>query len=151
MEGNEDITEKTRETRSNSGADNEISLQENDSELFVIDVTGRKSKDDTKCISDEDDECDYNRTVRRKLFQVDAVGQDGDNEDLDTDYESDDNCVTGNIIFIKCTYVYSVISLSSIVQSFRPCYSDTARVHKAVNVFSRKSGTEDHILFLPLI
>jgi hypothetical protein len=110
MEGNED-TEKTRETESNSGADNKISLQEIDSELFVIDVTGRKSKNDTKCISDEDDECDYTRTVGRNLFQVDTVGQDGDNEDLDTDYESD-NCLTGNLIFIKCTYVCSVISFS---------------------------------------
>jgi hypothetical protein len=112
MEGNEDITEKTGETISNSGTDNKIGLPENDSELFVIDVTGRKSKDGTNSTSDEDEaECDYTSTVRRNLFKVDAVGQDGDNEDLDTDSESDDNCLTGNIIFITCTYVYNVILL----------------------------------------
>jgi hypothetical protein len=124
MEGNEDVPKKTREIISNPFTDNKISLQENDNELFRIDVTGRQSKNDTKCTSDEDE---YTITVRRNVFKVDTLGQDGDNEDHDTDYDSDDNCVTGNVVLIKCTYVYSVMSLSSISQLFnRSCYSDTA-------------------------
>lgn len=101
MEGNEDVPKKTRGILSNSNIDDIISLQENDNELFRIDVIGRESKNDTKCTSD-DDESDY-AAVRRNLFKVDTLGEEGDNEHLDTDYESDDNCVTGNIIFIKCT------------------------------------------------
>lgn len=106
MEKNEDIAEKTSQIISNS-CTNKRSLQENFSELFRIDVTGRESKDDTKSTSDEDeDECDYIKTVRRHLFKVDAVGQDGNNEDPDTDHSHEsDNCLTGNIIFIKCTNV----------------------------------------------
>lgn len=98
MEGNEDVPKKTRGIISNTYTDDIISLKENDNELFRIDVTGRESKNDTKCTSDEDDESDY-AAVRRNLFKVDTLGQEGDNEHLD----SDDNCVTGNIIFIKCT------------------------------------------------
>jgi hypothetical protein len=113
MEGNEDIPKKTRELISNSFTDNEINLQENPNELFRIDVSGRESKNDGN--SDEDDH-DYIGTTRRYLFKVDVLGEDGDNEDLGTDCDSDDNCVTGKIIFIICTYVYSVISLSSIFQ-----------------------------------
>jgi hypothetical protein len=111
MEGNKDVPKKTREIIRNSFADNKISLQENDNELFRIDVTGRQSKNDTKCTTDEDeDESDYTTTVRCNLFKVDTLGQDGDSEDLDTDYDSNDNCVAGNIILIKCSYVYSVMS-----------------------------------------
>lgn len=95
MEGNEDFPEKTREIISNLLTDTKISLQENDNELFRIDVTGRESKNGTDCTSDEDgDESYYTTTVRRNLFKLDTLGQDGDNQDLDTDYDSDDNCVT---------------------------------------------------------
>jgi uncharacterized membrane protein YecN with MAPEG domain len=135
MEGNDDVPEKTREIISNLFTDSKISLQENDNELFRIDVTGRESKNGTKCTSDEDgDESYYTTTVRRNLLKVDTLGQDGDNQDLHTDYDSDDNCVKGNIIFIKCTYVCTVMSLSSYLTGL---FLTAKRLHMAENLAQR--------------
>lgn len=80
---------------------NKIGIQENDNNLFVIDVTGQASNDANNRESDED-ESDGSRSAGDNLFMVDTVGKDGENEDSDTEYDSDDeNCVIGKIIFIN--------------------------------------------------
>jgi len=80
---------------------NKIGLQENDNDLFVIDVTGQTSNEVNNRQSDED-ESDDSRSAGDNLFMVDTVGKEGENEDSDTEYDSDDeNCVIGNIIFIN--------------------------------------------------
>jgi len=89
---------------------NKIGMQENDNDLFVIDVTGQASNDTNNRESDED-ESDDSRSAGDNLFMVDTVGKDGGNEDSDTEYDSDDeNCVIGKIIFINfrtcITYCY---------------------------------------------
>lgn len=81
--------------------ENKIGVQENDNDLFVIDVTGQESNDANNRESDED-ESDDSRSAGDNLFMVDTVGKDEENEDSDTEYDSDDeNCVTGKIIFIN--------------------------------------------------
>jgi len=76
-------------------------MQENDNDLFVIDVTGQASNDTNNRESDED-ESDDSRSAGDNLFMVDTVGKEGENEDSDTEYDSDDeNCVIGKIIFIN--------------------------------------------------
>jgi hypothetical protein len=80
---------------------NKIGVQENDSDLFVIDVTGQASNEANNIESDED-ESDDSRSAGDNLFMVDTVGKEGENEDSDTEYDSDDeNCVIGKIIFIN--------------------------------------------------
>ena len=80
---------------------NKIGMQENDNDLFVIDVTGQASNDTNNRESDED-KSDDSRSAGDNLFMVDTVGKDGENEDSDTEYDSDDeNCVIGKIIFIN--------------------------------------------------
>jgi len=80
---------------------NKTGMQENDNDLFVIDVTGQASNDANNRESDED-ESDDSRSAGDNLFLVDTVGKDGENEDSDTEYDSDDeNCVIGKIIFIN--------------------------------------------------
>lgn len=78
-----------------------IGMQENDNDLFVIDVAGQASNDVNNRESDTD-ESDDNRSAGDNLFTMDTVGKDGENEDSDTEYDSDDeNCVIGKIIFIN--------------------------------------------------
>jgi len=80
---------------------NKISVQENGNDLFVIDVTGQASNDANNRESDED-ESDDSRSAGDNLFMVDTLGKEGENEDSDTEYDSDDeNCVIGKIIFIN--------------------------------------------------
>jgi hypothetical protein len=81
--------------------ENKIGMQENDEDLFVIDVTGQASNDANNRESDEDDSDDRS-SAGDNLFLVDTVGKDGGNEDSDTEYDSDDeNCVIGKVIFIN--------------------------------------------------
>jgi hypothetical protein len=80
---------------------NKIGVQEKDNDLFVIDVTGQESNDANNRESDED-ERDDSRSAGDNLVMVDTVGKDGENEDSDTEYDSDDeNCVIGKIILIN--------------------------------------------------
>jgi hypothetical protein len=98
---------------------NKIGMQENDNDLFVIDVTGKASDDINNRESDED-ESDDCRTAGDNLFMVDTVGRDGENEDSDTEYDSDDeNCVIGKIIFINFRTCTIHLSATCILRYFR--------------------------------
>lgn len=90
---------------------NKIGMQEKDNNLFIIDVTGQASNDANNCESDED-ESDNSRNAGDNLFKVDTVGKNGENEDSDTDYDSDDeNCAIGNIfINFRTCMIYSSAS-----------------------------------------
>jgi hypothetical protein len=95
-ESSVDIPEKTFENIRKQCTQNKIGVQENDDELFIIDVISQASNDANNCESDED-ESDDSRNALDNLFKVDTVGKVSDNE-----YDSDDdNCVIGKIIFIN--------------------------------------------------
>jgi len=106
---------------------NKIGMQENDNDLFVIDVTGQASNDTNNREPDED-ESDDSRSVGDNLFMVDTVGKDGENEDSDTEYDSDDeNCVIGKIILINfCTCITYCYQRAV----FRTCILRYFRQHK---------------------
>lgn len=105
--GNEDVSEKIRGNTNNPFIENKTGSQENDNELFRIDVTGQESNNNaSKYIADDDEEEeeDNTGTALNKLFQVDTLGREVDNEDLDIEYDSDDNnCVIGKTIFMCYT------------------------------------------------
>ncbi|GFG28739.1 hypothetical protein Cfor_06018 [Coptotermes formosanus] len=88
-----DIPEQTFQNIRKQCTQNEIGMQENDSEFFIIDVAGQASNGANRSESDED-ESDDSRNALDNLFKVDTVGKDGQNDDSDTEYDSDDdNCV----------------------------------------------------------
>lgn len=107
---------------------NEIGRQENDNDMFVIDVTGQASNATNNRESDED-ESDDSRSAGDNLFMVDTVGKDGENEDSDTEYDSDDeNCVIGKNIFINfCTCITYCYQRAA----FRTCILRYFRQHKS--------------------
>lgn len=94
-----DISEKKCENVRKQRTQNEVGVQEND-ELFVIDVTGEQNNVANNCESDKD-ESDNSRNAPDDLFKVGTGGQEGEDEDSDSEYDSDDNCVIGKIIFIN--------------------------------------------------
>jgi hypothetical protein len=101
IESSVDIPEKTFENIRKQCTQNKTCVQENDDELFIVDVIGQASNDANNCESDED-ESDDSRNALDNLFKVETVGKDGESEDSDTEYDSDDdNCVIGKIIFIN--------------------------------------------------
>jgi hypothetical protein len=122
-----DIPEQTFQNIRKQCTQNEIGMQENDSEFFIIDVAGQASNGANRSESDED-ESDDSRNALDNLFKVDTVGKDGQNDDSDTEYDSDDdNCVIGKIIFIN---FLMCITLLSGVSPFCTCILQFFRQHK---------------------